>query len=90
MPLANSLKKELSNYKDDRHCAAVKFLKSSELSKEDIEAYKAILNNKDPYSADFLPATRLAILVRNEGYRISSSSVDRHRAQDCPCYRMVG
>lgn len=90
MPLANSLKQELSDYKSGRYCVAVKFLKNSELSKEDIEAYKAILNNKDPHSADFLPANRLAILVRNEGYRISASSIDRHRAQDCPCYRMVG
>lgn len=90
MPLADSLKEELSNYKDKRYCAAVKFLRTSDLSKEDIEAYKTILNNTDPYSTDFLPASRLASLVRSEGYSISASSVDRHRSQDCPCYRMVG
>lgn len=89
MPLADSLEKELFRYKKGRDCAAVRFLKASKLSREDAEAYRAVLENINPHSADFLPATRLAALARSEGYSVSASSIDRHRNQTCPCYRVV-
>lgn len=91
MPLADSLKQEVSKYTKGKHyCAAVKFVHTADISKEDVKAYETILNNSDQFSDDYLPSTRLAALVRSEGYRVSASSIERHRAQDCPCHRVVG
>lgn len=31
----------------------------------------------------------LSIILREEGYDISKSSIDRHKRKACPCYRRI-
>lgn len=32
----------------------------------------------------------LAVILRDEGYDISKSSIDRHQRQECTCFRKAG
>jgi len=36
-----------------------------------------------------VPNIRLAYALREEGYDVSPSAVDRHRRRICACYRLV-
>jgi hypothetical protein len=36
----------------------------------------------------FIPNSRLAVLLNEEGYDVSASSVDRHRGGKCSCRRI--
>ena len=56
------------------------------LSEKDVKAVLAIINSK-PGDEAHVPNIRLAYALREEGYDVSPSSVDRHRNGICACQR---
>jgi hypothetical protein len=88
MTLADRISTAKLTYKSSFLCKLMSITKDPKLSKEDINALISVINS-NPLSEDHVPNTRLAYALREEGYDISSSSVDRHRRKDCACYRTV-
>ena len=71
-----------------RLCKIGAILQSESVSKEDRENLKAVLDAPE-LSQDRIPNVQIGRILREEGYDISNSAVDRHRRRECPCTRMV-
>lgn len=56
------------------------------LVKKDKENLEAALDAPPPEPGR-IPNSTIGALLREEGYDISNSAVDRHRAKSCSCYR---
>jgi hypothetical protein len=67
-------------------CKIGALISGDALSKKDKENLEAALDvpMSDPGR---IPNSTMGALLREEGYDISNSAVDRHRARSCPCYR---
>jgi hypothetical protein len=89
MALADRLKTAQYRYKDNFACKLIAITKDSRLSQEDVTALISIINSK-PGDEDHVPNIRLAYALREEGFDVSPSSVDRHRNGICACSRVQG
>jgi len=89
MALLDKLSKANSAYKDSFVCKLMKVTKDPSLSADDVKALLQIINSQ-PLDADHVPNSRLAQALREEGYDVSSSAVDRHRRGACSCTRVKG
>lgn len=87
MPLADKLKAANDSYRDTFICKLMHAVASPKLSKEDAEAVLAAINS-GPLDLSYIPARQLAKALREEGFDISPSAVDRHRRGDCSCNRL--
>jgi hypothetical protein len=86
-----SLSDKLSNaskVSTTRLCKIGLIISSDSLSKEDRENLKAVLEvpEMDPSR---IPNVQIGRILREEGYDISNSAVDRHRRGECPCKRVA-
>jgi len=69
-----------------KFCKIGALLIGTELSDNDKESLKESLNT-DPANPAHINNSALGRILRDEGYDISNSAVDRHRRGDCPCNR---
>ena len=71
-----------------RLCKIGNILVNSKLSEQDKANLKAVLDvpENDPSRIN---NNVIARILREEGYDVSNSAVDRHRRGDCPCKRMA-
>jgi hypothetical protein len=69
-------------------CKIGKILQSDKLSQEDKKHLSTILDvpENDP---NRVTNAAIARVLREEGFDLSDSSVDRHRRNDCGCQRRV-
>lgn len=87
MSLAERLRAATSNYKSNFLCKLMRITLDPKLSKEDVEALIQIINST-PLDEDHVPNIRLSHALREEGYDVSPSAVDRHRNGICSCNRL--
>lgn len=67
-------------------CKIGHLIHDSKLPKQDRENLDAVLNVSESDPAR-IPNSTLGAILREEGYDISNSAVDRHRNKSCSCYR---
>lgn len=87
MALVDKLKAANQQYRDTFVCKLMQITFDPKLSKADVAAIIAAINST-PLSLDHIPNNKLAAALREEGFDISSSAVDRHRRGDCACKRV--
>lgn len=87
MTLSNKLEEAIFEA-SNRLCKLGELIHGSSLSDEDRKRLEIILSVPDSNPAK-VPNTVLAKILREEGYDISNSAVDRHRRKNCPCSRLV-
>lgn len=87
MALASKLAKANQAYRRTFLCKLMQVTLDPSLSDDDRSALLAIINSK-AFDADHVPNNRLAQALREEGFDVSSSAVDRHRRGDCSCNRI--
>jgi hypothetical protein len=68
-------------------CKIGLLLVGKELTEKDKQNLIVILD-ADPKDPSRVPNTTLGKILREEGYDISNSAVDRHRRADCACHRL--
>jgi hypothetical protein len=69
-------------------CKLATVLAGPEISLEDKKHIEEILATPESNPAR-VPNTTLGRILREEGYDVSNSAIDRHRRGDCPCNRLV-
>jgi len=69
-------------------CKLMAVIDGSNLSNEDKKRIEIILSVPESNPAK-VPNTTLGRILREEGYDVSNSAVDRHRRGDCSCKRLV-
>jgi hypothetical protein len=69
-----------------RLCKIGVILVSESLSKEDRESLKTVLDVSDS-DPNKVSNVQIARILREEGFDVSNSAVDRHRRYECPCTR---
>ena len=85
-----SLSDKLSSAKTSsivKLCKIGNLLVLSDLSEKDKQNLKEVLVTNQSDSS-FISNSALGRILREEGYDISNSAVDRHRRGDCPCNRV--
>ena len=85
-----SLSDKLSSAKTSsivKLCKIGNLLVLSNLSEKDKQNLKEVLVTNQSDSS-FISNSALGRILREEGYDISNSAVDRHRRGDCPCNRV--
>ena len=89
MPLADKLSEASEAYRKDKStCKLIALTLDPKVPKKDREALAAVIDI--PLDADgYIPNSTLAALLKEEGYDISASAVDRHRGNKCSCRRLV-
>jgi hypothetical protein len=87
LALSNKLTEAISTA-NSKLCKLATILASKELSSEDKKNIEAILAVPESNPAR-VPNTTLGRILREEGYDVSNSAVDRHRRGDCSCNRLV-
>lgn len=87
MSLSDRLENASANSKSSV-CKIGKLLNSEQLSKKDKDYLSAVLEVPDT-DPNRVTNSSLARVLREEGFDISDSSVDRHRRKDCACYRKI-
>lgn len=88
MALAERLKAARETYQNKTYvCKLMSVTLSSKLSGDDVNALISIINS-NPGDEDHVPNIRLAQALREEGFDVSPSAVDRHRRGTCACYRL--
>ena len=87
MTLSNKLEEAMSEAKN-KLCKLMAVIDDSNLSNEDKKRIEIILSVPES-SPTKVPNTTLGRILREEGYDISNSAVDRHRRGDCSCKRLV-
>ncbi len=87
MALSNKLTEAIS-MANSKLCKLGALLAGTELSDDDKKNIEGILSIPESNPAR-VPNTTLGRILREEGYDISNSAVDRHRRGDCPCRRLV-
>jgi hypothetical protein len=88
MPLADKLNTASQEYKKNQTtCKLVALTQNQDVPKKDRDALTEVINltENDP---GYIPNSRLAKLLNEEGYDISASAVDRHRGGKCSCRRI--
>lgn len=89
MPLAEKLQKVSAEHKIAvSTCKLMSLTIDTKIPKKDREALLSIVD-LSPDEDGYIPNSRLALLLREEGYDISASAVDRHRGSRCSCQRLV-
>lgn len=83
MSLSDKLK-SAQNEILNQSCVLGKLLSGTELSASDKQNLSNILNIPLD-SPTRIPNAELGRILREEGYDISNSSIDRHRRGDCRC-----
>ena len=87
MALAERLKSAQATYKSETLvCKLMSVTLSQKLSEEDVDYLLKVINAR-PGDEHHMPNTRLAFALREEGFDISVSAVDRHRRGNCSCGR---
>jgi hypothetical protein len=87
MPLSDKLSAASQTYRQSiSTCKLIALTLDISISKKDRDALAKVidLTNSDE---GYLPNSTLASLLKEEGYDVSTSAVDRHRAQKCSCKR---
>lgn len=69
-------------------CKVGALLINPKLTAKDKEQLSTILGMPDDYPGR-VSNSALSQILREEGYDISKSSIDRHRGARCTCYRKV-
>lgn len=69
-------------------CKIGVLLNSPELDAKTKENLEAVLNVPES-NPSRIPNTTLGRILREEGYDISNSTVDRHRREECSCRRLA-
>jgi hypothetical protein len=69
-------------------CKLAAVLVSPDLSAEDKKYIEEILSVPES-NPSRVPNTTLGRILREEGYDVSNSAIDRHRRGDCSCNRLV-
>lgn len=89
MPLADKLSGASENYRKDKTtCKLVAITLDPKVPKKDRDALAEVIDLTENQEG-FIPNSTLATLLKEEGYDISASSVDRHRGGKCSCRRLV-
>ena len=88
MALSERLRVANDSYKKTFVCKLMQVTLDSKLTEQDVAAVGAIINSA-PGDEAHVPNIRLAFALREEGYDVSPSAVDRHRRGICSCYRTV-
>ena len=86
-----SLSDKLTQAVDDAAqllCKVGALLVDQKLSAKEREQLSTILDMPDDYPGR-VSNSALAQILREEGYDISKSSIDRHRGERCTCHRKV-
>jgi hypothetical protein len=86
MGLAQKIDAAKSQQKLKFMCRLMQVTVDSSLPKEDAESILKVIN-ANPDSENYIPNSKLAAVLRQEGYDVSSSAVDRHKNKTCSCYR---
>jgi hypothetical protein len=68
-------------------CKLMQVTIDPKLSKEDVDSIIKVIN-ATPESINYIPNTKLSAVLRQEGYDVSPSAVDRHKNKTCSCYRI--
>jgi len=89
MTLADRISAAQDQNKNKYICKLIMITKDPKLSKKDIDALTEVINSTE-HSDGHIPNARLAHALREEGYDVSASAVDRHRGGRCACYRKAG
>jgi hypothetical protein len=87
MALAEKIQKANLAYRNNFVCKLMQVTLDPNLSKEDIDALTLVINSS-PLDLSHVPNSQLAQALREEGYDISASAVDRHRRGACSCNRL--
>lgn len=89
MPLADKLSTASEDYRKGKTtCKLAALTLDPKIPRKDRDALAEVIDlteNED----GFIPNSTLAVLLKEEGYDISASSVDRHRGGKCSCRRLV-
>lgn len=89
MPLADKLSVASETYlKSKTTCKLIALTLDTKVPKKDREALAAVIE-LPMHAEGYIPNSTLAALLREEGYDISTSAVDRHRGNKCSCRRLV-
>ena len=89
MPLADKLSAAYETYrKDNTTCKLVALTLDPKIPKKDRDALAEVIDLPE-HAEGYIPNSMLAVLLKEEGYDISASSVDRHRGNKCSCRRLV-
>lgn len=89
MPLADKLSSASHEYlRDKTTCKLIALTLNPEIPKKDRDALAAVIDLTEN-DEGYIPNSTLAVLLKEEGYDISASSVDRHRGNKCSCRRLV-
>lgn len=87
MSLSNRLK-EASTQAENILCKVGSILVSDRITKEEKTQLEAILNTPIDYPGR-VSSSELNKILREEGFDVSISSFDRHRAARCSCARKI-
>jgi hypothetical protein len=88
MSLSDKLAKEQSKAAA-LTCKLAALLQSSELTAKEKQQIQQILDvpKNDPSRVSH---SALSVILRDEGFDISKSSIDRHQRKECTCFRKIG
>lgn len=87
MALAERLRAANEKYHNTFICKLMQVTLDPKLTKDDIDALIKIINSR-PLDEEHVPNARLSQVLRDEGYDVSASAVDRHRRGTCACNRL--
>lgn len=87
MALATRLSEANKKYQNTFICKLMQVTQDPKLSQSDVDALIKIINSR-PLDEAHVPNIRLSQALREEGYDISASAVDRHRRGSCSCTRL--
>lgn len=76
-----------SKISNARLCKIGVILISDALPASDKETLKTVLGESE-LSPNRVSNTVIAKILREEGFDVSNSAVDRHRREDCPCSKV--
>lgn len=89
MPLADKLSSASQDYlKGKTTCKLVALTLDPGVPKKDRDALAEIIDLKEN-DEGYIPNSTLAVILKEEGYDVSASAVDRHRGNKCSCRRLV-
>lgn len=90
MALAQRLRTAQDEYVNSTTlCKLASVVLSPRLTEEDVEYLTKVINTR-PGDAEYVPNSRISQALRDEGFDVSNSAVDRHKAKRCSCYRKPG
>jgi hypothetical protein len=87
MDIAKKISNASVQHKTKMLCKLMQIINNPNLTKTDAEALTKTIN-ADTQDLNYLPNTKLALLLTQEGYDISPSAVDRHKNGTCSCRRL--